>query len=112
MGLKTTNYTIKKNGLFLPVAYAKLDTLVKQKSGRIDATFAIHKTRQELDTFDEPLEVVRVSTKNVWDRKTPLEKVAYEAIKSETYTETDLETGVEVVKTDYNALFGWQDDIV
>jgi hypothetical protein len=54
---------------------------------------------------------VSVQTKNVWDRKTPLEKVAYEAVKQETYTTKD-ELNMETQKTDFNALFGWKDDFV
>ena len=110
MGLKTTNY-MTKTGLTLPTAYAKIRTLVLDSDGRVRATFGIQQNRDLFATY-EPIETVSVHTVNVWDRKTPLEKVAYEAVKSETYTTKDDFTGIETTKTDHNALFGWTDDIV
>jgi polynucleotide 5'-kinase involved in rRNA processing len=111
MGLKTTNYLVKKSGITLPTAYAKIRTLVLDSDGRIRATFGIQQSREYCDKYD-PIEVVSVHTKNKWDRKTPLEKVAYEAVKQETYKERDAYNGGEVEKTDYNALFGWENNIV
>jgi hypothetical protein len=109
MGLKTTNY-MTKTGVLLPTAYAKIRTLVLDSEGRIRATCGIQQSREYCDKYD-PIEVVSVHTKNKWDRKTPLEKVAYEAVKLETYTEETFD-GKEEVKTDFNALFGWADDII
>lgn len=111
MGLKTTNYVSKSTGITLPTAYAKIRTLVLDSDGRIRATFGIQQSREHFETY-EPIDVVSVHTKNKWDRKTPLEKVAYEAVKQETYKEKDTYNGVEVEKTDYNALFGWENNIV
>jgi hypothetical protein len=110
MGLKTTNY-ITKTGVPLPTAYAKIRTLVLNSNGSVRATFGIQQSREHFDNY-EPIETVSVETVNPWDRKTPLEKVAYEAVKSETYTAKDDFTGIETERTNYNALFGWQDDIV
>lgn len=110
MGLKTTNY-VTKTGVPLPTAYAKIRTLVLDSDGRVRATFGIQQSRDLFATY-EPIETVSVHTKNAWDRKTPLEKVAYEAVKSETYTAKDDFTGIEIEGTNYNALFGWQDDIL
>lgn len=110
MGLKTTNY-MTKTGVLLPTAYAKIRTLVLDSDGRVRATFGIQQSRDLFATY-EPIETVSVHTKNVWDRKTPLEKVAYGAVKQETYTEKDEYTLVEKEKTDYNVLFGWKDDIL
>lgn len=110
MGLKTTNYLVKKSGITLPTAYAKIRTLVLDSDGRIRATFGIQQSREYCDKYD-PIEVVSVHTKNKWDRKTPLEKVAYEAVKKEVYIEKSRD-GVDETKTDYNALYGWTDDIV
>jgi hypothetical protein len=110
MGLKTTNY-MTKTGVLLPTAYAKIRTLVLDSDGRVRATFGIQQSRDLFATY-EPIETVSVHTKNVWDRKTPLEKVAYGAVKQETYTEKDEYTLIEKEKTDYNVLFGWEDDYV
>ena len=110
MGLKTTNY-ITKTGVPLPTAYAKIRTLVLNSNGSVRATFGIQQSREHFDNY-EPIETVSVETVNPWDRKTPLEKVAYEAVKEESYTEKDDYIGAELYKTDYNALFGWQDDIL
>ena len=110
MGLKTTNYKVKKFGMTLPTAYAKVRTLVLESNGTVRATFGIQQSREHFDSY-EPIEIVSVQTVNVWDRKTPLEKVAYEAVKQETY-KTINELGEEVEKTDFNALYGWNNDIV
>lgn len=109
MGLKTTNY-VTKTGVPLPTAYAKIRTLVLNSNGSVRATFGIQQSREHFDKY-EPIETVSVETVNPWDRKTPLEKVAYEAVKQETYAVIGPD-GKEELKTDENALYGWQDDIV
>lgn len=111
MGLKTTNYHIKKFDVELSQAYAKLRTLVLNSDGRVEASFSIQQSRKHCEEFD-PIEVVKLYSKAKWDRNTPLEKFAYEAIKSETYTEFDPETGSEVTKTEKGLLSGWDNDIV
>jgi hypothetical protein len=111
MGLKTTNYYIKKFDLTLPTAYAKLRTLVLNSDGRVSAKFSIQQTRAHCNEF-QPIDTVEYTTKNAWDRNVPLEKFAYEAIKMETYVEKDEFTGIDTQKTDHNPLFGWTDDIV
>lgn len=111
MGLKTTNYFVKNLGISLPNAYAKIRTLVLENDGTVRATFGIQQSRELLDSYS-PIEIVSVQTKNVWDRKTPLEKVAYEAVKQETYKSKDEYSEIEIEKTDFNALFGWDNDIL
>jgi hypothetical protein len=110
MGLKTENY-MTKTGVLLPNAYAKIRTLVLNSDGTVFATFGIQQSRDLFLTY-EPIETVSVHTHNVWDRKKPLEKVAYEAVKKEDYIVRDELTQTSVQKTDYNALFGWKDDII
>lgn len=58
------------------------------------------------------LKLCELAQKNVWNRKTPLEKVAYEAVRSETYMAKDDFTSIETERTNYNALFGWEDGIL
>lgn len=111
MGLKTENYYIKKFDLYLPTAYAKLRTLVLNSDGTINATFSIQQSREHCVNY-EAIDSVKITTKKPWDRVTPLEQVAYNAVKTETYTVKDEITDIETEKTDYNALFGWQDDYV
>lgn len=98
MGLKTTNYHIKKFDLTLPTAYAKLRTLVLNSNDTVSATFSIQQSRAHCENY-EPIDIVKVDTKTVWDRNIPLEKYNE---KGEPYTEV----------VGYGPLYGWQDDIV
>lgn len=112
MGLKTTNFHIKKFDLTLPTAYAKLRTLVLNSNDTVSATFSIQQSRAHCDNY-EPIDIVKVDTKTVWDRNIPLEKFAYETAKTETRTvEVYDENGKPTTKTEYGTLYGWQDDIV
>lgn len=113
MGLKTTNFHIKKFDLTLPTAYAKLRTLVLNSDDTVSATFSIQQSRAHCENY-EPIDIVKVDTKTVWDRNIPLEKFAYETARTETMTvEKYNEKGepyTEVVGC--GTLYGWQDDIV
>ena len=112
MGLKTENYHIKKFDLVLPSAYAKLRTLVLNSNGTVSATFSVQQSRAHCEQF-EPIDIVKVDTKTVWDRTIPLEKFAYETAKNEMRTvEVYDENRKSEVKTEYGTLYGWQDDIV
>lgn len=112
MGLKTTNFHIKKFDLTLPTAYAKLRTLVLNSNGTVSATFSIQQSRAHCDNY-EPIDVVKVETKTVWDRNIPLEKFAYEAARNETqFLAKRNEKGETYTETEYGTLYGWDNDIV
>ena len=100
MGLKTDNFYVKKFDLTLPTAYAKLRTLVLNSNGTVSATFSIQQSRAHCEQY-EPIEIVKVNTKAVWDRITPLEKFAYESAKNE-----------KEVPDGMSSIFGWEDDFV
>lgn len=107
MGVKTKNYVTKETGVPLTEAYAKLSTLVVEKSNDVRAVFVIQSSREATDKL-APLEKVSVSFK--WDRKSnPVER-AYEAAKKQKVRVEDEVT--HEVKMKNGSLFGWEDDIV
>jgi hypothetical protein len=112
MGLKTKNYTVKKTGLTLPTAYAKLRTFVLNADDTIRATFGIHTSRENLDSY-EPVDVVTVQG-GKWDRTTSLQEAAYDMAKNEKrITQSWDEEKKEPVETvEYGPLYGWDNDIV
>lgn len=113
MGLKTTNFHIKKFDLTLPTAYAKLRTLVLNSNGSVSATFAIQQSRANCET-KEPIDIVKVDTKEPWSRNIPLEQFAYESARTQTFTKPvydETRKSTEEV-TEYGVLYGWQNDIV
>ena len=115
MGLKTTNYTIKRTGQFLPTAYAKLRTLAFNSDDTVRATFGIHETREkmEVDKLD-PYEIVSVEC-GKWDRKEMhLDEFVYKTAKTKirkTYN-WDEEKKAHVETVEYGPLYGWDNDIV
>ena len=112
MGLKTKNYTIKKTGITLPTAYAKLRTFVLNSDDTIRATFGIHTTRDKLSAY-APVEIVEVNV-GKWDRKKTLQEAAYDAAKSEKHIthEWNAEKKSDEEVVTYGALYGWEDDKV
>ncbi len=113
MGLKTTNFYIKRFDLALPTAYAKLRTLVLNSDGTVNSTFSIQQSRLHCEKYDA-IDVVKVTSKTVWDRTIPLEKFAYDTAKTEIITQevTNEETGEPTTAVELGTLYGWQDDIV
>ena len=108
MGLKTTNYTTKKTGIFMPTAYAKLRTFVLEKDNSFRATFSIQENRDKLDVF-EPVEIVSVSGK-ITDRSVPLQRIAYEVAKQ--YKKFVFNEEAQKNEIEYGELYEWQDDYV
>lgn len=114
MGLKTTNFTIKRTGQFLPTAYAKLRTLAFNSDDTVTATFGIHESRAKMEVEKlDPYEIVKINC-GKWDRKkNHLDEFVYETARTETNEETMYnEKGEPYTETEYGTLYGWQDDIV
>ena len=115
MGLKTTNYTIKRTGQFLPNAYAKLRTLAFNSNDTVSATFGIHETREKMEVEKlDPYEIVKIDC-GKWDRSDlHLDEFAYTMARTEkrTVEKYDEETHTASVVTEYGALYGWENDIV
>jgi hypothetical protein len=107
MGLYNYNYESKSMGITLPKAYAKLHTLVLNSNGRVEATFSIHKTREDVEKY---MAIDKVKVYFEWDRKSDLAKAAYEAAKVQ-MVDVYKEDVFEPVK-EKGVLFGWYDDIV
>lgn len=114
MGLKTTNFTSKKTGQFLPTAYAKIRAFVLNADDSIRVVFGIHTSREYLDNKDlKPIETVEIDSRNCGykvDRNNAWQEEAYKMAKTETFERFDEETGKTIIE--HGALFGWQDDIV
>ena len=109
MGLKTTNYTIKKLGIQLQTAYAILKK-IKITNNRGEATFAIQVSRDNAENL-EPIETV--STVFEFKRNENPVETAYNTVKGEKYEEClNEETGEFETMKVKQALYGWVDDIV
>ena len=107
MGLKTTDYKVKKLGITLPTAYAILDD-IQLKRGK--ATFVIQASREATESLT-PIETVIV---NVDYKRTEDPFVtAYNTAKGmKEIQQYDPETG-EVVTVEAPQPFnGWEDDII
>lgn len=107
MGLVKENYEVKKLGVVLPKAYARIVRINKDiVTNYACATFAIQSNRDNA-VNKEPLEIVKVdfplNTKEV-DFKT-----AYETAKKQFIIKN--ENG-EVTQTVTMPFYGWEDDIV
>lgn len=48
MGLKTTNYEVKKFGITIPNAYARLTNISIDLAGKAFGTFEIHQNREDI----------------------------------------------------------------
>jgi hypothetical protein len=109
MGLKTTNYEVKKLGIALPIAYAKIENLViRGKYARADFVIQIDRKATESKA---PIE--RVSVEFALNRNESPFVTAYNTAKmSYKGNAINEETGEIERVTKYNPFYGWEDDIV
>ncbi len=109
MGLKTTNYEVKKTGITLAEAYAIMRDMKINKNS-VSVEFAIQKTREKADSL-HPLDVIKMSF--VWDRQCDPVKKAYELAKGQKIVSIkNKKTGEERQIIQNGVLYGWEDDIV
>ena len=90
MGLKTTNYEIKKFGITVPEAYARLTDITINLNGEACGTFEIHQSREDINK-SQSLERVYIDT--VIDKEVPAHSQLYIAAKAKNFID-------------------WEDDIV
>mgnify|MGYP003296404535 CR=1 FL=1 len=90
MGLKTTNYEVKKFGITVPTAYARLTNVSIDVNGDAFGVFEIHQERDDLTT-SEALDRVYLTT--TINKDLPIYSQIYTKAKAEIFT-------------------GWEDDIV
>lgn len=90
MGLKTTNYEIKKFGITLPTAYARLTNVSIDVNGEAFGVFEIHQERDDLTT-SEALDRIHLTT--TINKDLPIHSQIYTKAKTEIFTD-------------------WEDDIV
>jgi hypothetical protein len=115
MGLRTTNYEVKKLGITLPQAYAIIGEVQIAKSGSGFAKMYIQATRDNALNL-QALEEKRIDFK--WDRKQDIARCIYEAAKQKKtrmeqngeLDENGMPIEVEVVVDEQ--FYGWYDDIV
>lgn len=115
MGLRTTNYEIKKLGITLPQAYAIIGEVQIAKSGSGFAKMYIQATRDNALNL-QALEEKRIDFK--WDRKQDIASCIYVSAKkkktrmeqSGELDENGMPIEVEVVVDEQ--FYGWYDDIV
>ncbi|MBQ8323236.1 MAG: hypothetical protein IJX91_04645 [Clostridia bacterium] len=107
MGLKTTNYEVKKLGITLPEAYAIIDKIDNEKNS-VSVTFGIYAKREGQEKL-QPIEIKKIHF--VWDRKSDIAVTAYEIAKGQQLVEhEDPETGKIETTTVNGILYGWEDD--
>lgn len=89
MGLKTTNYEIKKSGITVPEAYAQINQLSVTEDSACYATFKIQQTRDamELEALDNVSVVCKIN------KSLPIYEQVYNFAKETEFA-------------------GWEDDIV
>lgn len=115
MGLRTTNYEVKKLGITLPQAYAIIGEVQIAKSGSGFAKMYIQATRDNALNL-QALEEKRIDFK--WDRKQDIASCIYSAAKQKKtrieqngeLDENGMPIEVEVVVDEQ--FYGWYDDIV
>lgn len=90
MGLKTTNYELKRFGITLPEAYARLTNVNINLEGEAFGVFEIHQERDDLTT-SEALDRVHLTT--TINKDLPIHSQIYIKAKTEIFTD-------------------WEDDIV
>ena len=110
MGLKTTNYEVKKLGITLPEAYAVIGKIEMSDRGSGYAEMYIQATRENALNL-QPIETKRVDF--FWDRKSDIAETIYAAAKVEkTSRRINRETRqMEEVLID-TMFSGWDDDII
>lgn len=106
MGLKTTNYEVKRIGQILPEAYAIADFTIDGNSCLV--TVKIQTSRENAKKL-APIETIH--THFVIDRnKNPFEEV-YNKLKGQEIVERENpETGEKETITVNGILYGWEDD--
>jgi hypothetical protein len=110
MGLKTTNYVSKSTGIYMPVAFALLKTLIVEADNRARAIFAVQTDRESANTYKA---IDKVEVHFTWDRKTDPAKMAYEAAKTEVHDEEVYDAnGNRTITRTEGVLYGWEDDMV
>lgn len=109
MGLKTTNYDVKKLGITLPKAYAVVKNLRIDGESAV-ADFSIQATRENSFKL-QPIETARVYFKV--DRNENPYVTAYRVAKgSKEVQEFKPETGKMETVVKHEPFHGWEDDIV
>ena len=112
MGLKKTNYRIKRLGIVVPNAYAKIISMKHKEDGYSIATFGIKTSREAFDNA----EVEKLATEEVhfqFDKKSNPFEVAYNLAKKQIEREVeDEETGSKKTVLYTYPFYGWEDDIV
>lgn len=109
MGLKTTNYEVKKLGIALPNAYAIItDLRLDRKKGY--ATFAIQATRDNAENLN-PIDTVKV-TFDVNLNENPFITAYREAASQRIVEMYDPHTGNMVEQLVNMPFYGWTNDIV
>ena len=115
MGLKTTNYEVKKLGITLPQAYAIIGEIQIGKSGSGYAKMYVQATRDNALNL-QALEEKRIDFK--WDRKQDIASCIYKSAKLKKirrehngeFDKNGVPIEVDVVVDEQ--FFGWQDDII
>ena len=109
MGLKTTNYLVKRTGAVLPEAYALIHSINAEKNS-VRVVFGVYANREKAKEYS-PEETKQIHF--VWDRKSDIAKTAYELAKGQTVEEhINHETGEKETITVNGVFYGWTDDIV
>lgn len=110
MGLKTTNYEVKKLGIVSPTAYAIIkDLYIKGEYARADFVIQANRTAT---SEKEPLEIVKVEF--ALNRNESPFITAYKTAKGQHYENRYNEETKQVEKVVVNnsIFYGWQDDYV
>lgn len=91
MGLKTTNYGIKKFGITIPEAYARLTNISIDLQGEAFGTFEIHQNREDI-TKAQALDRVHINT--IINKEEPIYSQLY--IKAKETIFIDWEDDIQV----------------
>lgn len=110
MGLKTKNYEVKKLGITLPDAYARIGKIEMSDNGSGYTEMHIQATRENALNL-QPIETKRVDF--FWDRKADIAETIYAAAKVEkTFRRMNRETR-QMEEVVIDTMFkDWEDDIV
>lgn len=112
--LKTTNYTIKDNGLELPIAYAGI-TEIQVNGVKGFARISVHNSRENVTLVREgklkPLEEVLLTFRADYNKHIPEE--IYNLAKSKVDIQYFNEETEQVeTKVEYYPFYGWDNDII
>lgn len=109
MGLKTTNYTVKKLGITLPKAYAIIKNLRIDGKSAV-AEFAVQITRDN-SMFMQPIETAKIYFE-VDRNESPYITAYRKAKESREVLAPNPLTGKLENTIEYGIFHGWEDDIV